>query len=424
MSVRTATLSNGLRIVSHRMDTVETVSLGVWVNVGARFESADINGVSHLLEHMAFKGTERRSARDIAEEIEAVGGHLNAYTSREVTAYHATVLKDDTALAVEIIADILQNSVFDETELERERAVVLQEIGQTLDTPDDVIFDHFQATAYPGQSIGRSILGPPEIVGVMARDVLRNYMKTHYTAPRMVVAAAGNFDHDAFIGQVERAFDRLGGGNGDAPEAARYGGGEAREVRELEQVHLVLGFDGVSYKDDDYYAAAVTSTILGGGMSSRLFQEIREKLGLVYAIYSFNAAYMDGGLFGIYAGTGPDEVPTLVPALCDELMRAADGVTDKEVMRARAQLRAGMLMSLESTAARAEQLARQMMVFDRPLPIEEINQKIDAVDGAAVTAAMRRLLATRPTLAALGPVKNLEAFETVVARLGGAGTPA
>ncbi len=421
MSVRTATLPSGLRVVTHRMETVETVSLGVWVNVGARFESAATNGVSHMLEHMAFKGTERRSARDIAEEIEAVGGHLNAYTSREVTAYHATVLKDDTALAVDIIADILQNSVFAETELERERAVVLQEIGQTQDTPDDIIFDHFQQTAYPGQALGRTILGPPEIVGAMARDVLQGYMDTHYTAPRMVVSAAGNLDHDALVRQVERVFDGLAGGAGDAHEPARYAGGEMRETRALEQVHLVLGFEGVPYGDDDYYAAAVTSMVLGGGMSSRLFQEIREKLGLVYAISSFNPAYVDGGLFGIYAGTGADQVSALVPALCGELRAATDGITAKEVKRARAQIRAGMLMSLESTAARSEQLARQMLVFDRPLAIEEINQKIEAVDAAAVEAVMRRLLASRPTLAALGPLESLEAFEAMSARLGATG---
>ena len=417
MSVRTATLPNGLRIVTHSMDTVETVSLGAWVDVGARFESADINGVSHLLEHMAFKGTERRSAREIAEEIEAVGGHLNAYTSREVTAYHATVLKDDTALAVDIIADILQNSIFDETELERERAVVLQEIGQTRDTPDDIVFDNFQETAYPGQAIGRSILGPPEIVGTMARDVLKGYMDTHYTAPRMVIAAAGNLDHDRFLAQVAGIFGGLRGGNGAAPEPARYGGGDAREQRDLEQVHLILGFEGVPYQDDDYYAAAVTSMVLGGGMSSRLFQEIRENLGLVYSIFCFNPAYMDGGLFGVYAGTGGDEVKALVPALCAELIKAAGGVGEREVARARTQLRAAMLMSLESTASRAEQLARQILVYGRPLPIEEINQNIKAVDPAAVKSVMRRLLASPPTLTVLGPVANVESLETVSERL-------
>ena len=418
MSVRTTALASGLRVVTHRMDTVETVSLGVWVNVGARFETAEINGVSHLLEHMAFKGTERRSARQIAEEIEAVGGQLNAYTSREVTAYHATVLKEDATLGVEIIADILLNSIFDETELARERAVVLQEIGQTLDMPDDLIFDNFQETAFPSQPIGRSILGPAEIVGVMARDVLRGYMDTHYTAPRMVVAAAGNLDHDGLFRDVETAFRGLGGGDGVAPEPARYGGGDMRETRALEQVHLILGFDGVPYRDDDYYTAAVTSMLLGGGMSSRLFQEIREKRGLVYSIYSFTPAYVDGGLFGVYAGTGADEVAELVPALCAELVRAADGIGDAEVARARAQLRAGILMSLESTASRAEQLARQMLVFDRPLPVEEIIAKIEAVDAAAVEAVMRRVLASPLTLAALGPLDKLEPFDAVAARLG------
>ena len=417
MSVRVCELAGGLRVVTHRMETVETVSLGVWVHVGTRFEAAEVNGVSHLLEHMAFKGTERRNARAIAEQIEAVGGHLNAYTSREITAYHATVLKEDVALAIDIIADILQNPIFDETELGRERAVVMQEIGQTRDTPDDIVFDRFQETAFPDQPMGRPVLGPPEIVAAMPSEVLRAYMGTHYTAPRMVVAAAGNLDHDAVVRLVERGFAGLVGGAGAAPQPARYAGGDQREQRDLEQVHLLVGFEGFAYDDDDYYAAQAMSMLLGGGMSSRLFQEIRETRGLAYSIYSFNSAYIDGGLFGIYCGTGEEEVAELVPALCTEMMRAASDIEEPELKRARAQLRAGLLMSLESTASRAEQLARQLLVLGRPLPLEEITDHIEAVDVAAVERTIARLLASRPTVTAIGPLGRLEGYQDVVARL-------
>ena len=417
MSVRVTTLTNGLRVVSERMESVESVSVGVWVNVGTRHERQEINGIAHMLEHMAFKGTERRSARAIAEEIEAVGGHLNAYTSREITAYYASVLKDDERLAVDIIADILQNSVFDEGELERERAVILQEIGQANDTPDDVIFDRFQATAFPDQPVGWPVLGTAERVSGMPRDALQAYMDEHYTASRMVLSAAGNLEHDSLVEMAEKAFDRLRLDTEKPLEPASYGGGDFRETRTLEQVHLVLGFEGLPFSDPDYYAQSVLSTLLGGGMSSRLFQEIREKRGLVYSIYSFASAYMDSGLFGIYAGTGEQEVNELVPALCEEVRKAGEGITDDELKRARAQIRAGVLMSLESTSSRCEQLARQLHVFGRPIPPGEVTARIDAVDTDALQRVAARILASPPTVAALGPVGNLESYDDFVARL-------
>ncbi|NQU69521.1 MAG: insulinase family protein, partial [Rhodospirillales bacterium] len=275
MTVQVSTLPSGLRVVTHQMQAVESVSLGMWAHVGTRHERPEINGIAHMLEHMAFKGTKRRSARAIAEEIEDVGGHLNAYTSREFTAYHATVLRGDETLAVDMLADILQNSVFDEDELERERAVILQEIGQTNDTPDDVVFDHFQEIAFPDQPVGRSVLGTAEIVSNMPREALQGYMDEHYSASRMVFSAAGNIEHDAMVRLVEDAFDHLPGGAGSgshAGEPARYVGGEFRELRDLEQAHLVLGFEGISFTDPDYYPLSVLSVVLGGGMSSRLFQ--------------------------------------------------------------------------------------------------------------------------------------------------------
>ena len=419
VTVRADTLPSGLRIVTDTMESVETVSLGVWVAAGTRHESPDVNGVSHFLEHMAFKGTERRSAQDIAEEIEAVGGHLNAHTSREYTAFYAKMLKGDAALAVDIIADIVQNAVFDPEELERERAVILQEIRQANDTPDDIVFDHFQAAAFPDQGLGRPVLGTADSVQAMPRERIRAYMRDSYAAPRIIAAAAGRIDHDRHRALVEAAFGRLP--HGDVPDvpAARYGGGDYRESRDLEQVQLVLGFEGMPFADPDFYGASVFSTLFGGGMSSRLFQEIRERRGLAYSVYSFLSAYSDAGLFAVHAGTGSAELEELVPVLCGEIGKVVRSVGEDEVTRARAQLKASILMSLESTSARCEQAARQLMVFGRPLSPAEIIRRIEAVDAATVLRAARRILASPITLAALGPVDNLPTRESLVHDIAG-----
>lgn len=418
MSIEITRLENGLTVASDRMAVVETVSLGVWVGVGTRHEPAAINGVAHLLEHMAFKGTDRRSAYDIAREIEAVGGHLNAYTSRESTAFYARVLAEDTPLAIDIIGDIMQNPTFDNEELTRERAVVLQEIGQAYDTPDDNIFDRFQETAYPEQAIGRPVLGTGEIVGRIDRDTLRAYMTRHYGGRTMVFTAAGKIEHERLVDLVSQAFGGLPSEAESEIEPAQYKGGDFREKRDLEQVHVLLGFDSMGYLDPDYYAASVLSTLFGGGMSSRLFQEVREKRGLVYSVYSFVSAYRDGGIFGIYAGTGENEVGELIPVVCDELRKVAGDATDEEVVRARAQLKASILMSLESTGARCEQLAQHILIYGRPLTVDEVVGKIEAVGVEDVRRLAERLAAGRPTLASLGPIGKVETFDQVAARFG------
>ncbi len=417
MSVRVSHLANGLRIASDSMTTVETASVGIWVGVGTRHEDADVNGVSHLLEHMAFKGTKRRSALDIAEEIEAVGGHLNAYTSRENTAYFAKILKDDLPLAVDVIADIIQNSTMDEKELDRERDVIIQEIGQADDTPDDIIFDRFQETAFPDQALGRPVLGVADRIRTMERQTVVDYLRRQYSAPHMILAAAGNVDHDHLVSLAEEALSGLGADSRPAIEAARYAGGEYRETRDLEPVHIVLGFQGVSYGEDDFYSGSVLSSLFGGGMSSRLFQEVREKHGLVYSIYSFLSPYSDDGLFAVYAGTGEEHLKTLVPIVCDELCKIRETVTEDEVERARTQLKSSILMSLESTSSRCEQLARQLMIYGRPLPVDEVVGRIETVDADGVMQVARRVTSSTPTLAALGPVTNLESFETLAKRL-------
>jgi predicted Zn-dependent peptidase len=416
-SIRISTLSNGLRVVTEPMDHLKTTSIGVWVNVGARAEAPEQNGVSHMLEHMAFKGTSSRSARDIAEAIEDVGGHLNAYTSREQTAYYARVLEDDVPLAVDLLGDILQRSTFDPEELERERGVVIQEIGEVQDTPDDLIFDLLQEAAYPDQAVGRSILGTVETVSGFSRDSLAGYMGRHYGAGSMVVSAAGKVDHDRLVDMVEREFGSVVRGEAAELAPAEYRGGEARCDRQFEQTHLTFGFPGVSFEDDRFFAVQVLSTVLGDGMSSRLFQEVREKRGLAYSVYSFNAALADGGIFGIYAGTSPKQVDELATVIADEMGRITVDLDDRELARARAQMKAGVLMALESSWGRAEQMARQLQTFGRIIPLQEIVDRIDAVDHAAVRDAARMLLTGgQPTIAAVGPLGRLPDYDTLASR--------
>jgi predicted Zn-dependent peptidase len=418
MTIAQDTLDNGMRVVTDRMDSVETVTLGVWVEAGARNETAEINGVSHLLEHMAFKGTGRRSALDIAVEIENVGGYLNAYTSRETTVYYATVLRENVDLALDILSDILMNSAFAETELERERAVIVQEIGQVNDVPDEIVFDRLQEIAFPDQPLGRPILGTSEIVQNMPRTTLVEYMDAQYAGDRMILGAAGNVDHADLLEKAARCFSGLVRET-DAPIVpGTYVGGEFREQRDLEQAHIILGLEGLGFSDPDYYPLAVLSTALGGGMSSRLFQEVREKRGLVYSIYTFSSAYRDGGLFGIYAGTGEEQSAELVAVVVDELCRAAnDIVNEDELRRARTQIKAGVLMSLESTSSRAERLARHLQVYGRIIPIQEISERIDGVTAQDVQRAAQRLLTMPPTLVGLGPVANMGNYESVVSLL-------
>ena len=419
MSVRVNTLSSGLIVATDRMDQVDTASIGVWVGVGTRDEPKEVNGVAHLLEHMAFKGTERRNAQEIAEAIEDVGGHLNAYTTREHTAFYAKVLAEDSDLALDILSDILQHSKFDEEELQRERGVVLQEIGQAQDTPDDIVFDQFQEVAYPDQPLGRPVLGESEIVGCLTREDLRDYITRCYGADRMVVTAAGRIDHDAFVAQVATQFKDMPPKSGAAHTTSAYRGGRRVESRELEQVHLVVGFPGIASHDPDFYAHTVYSTLLGGGMSSRLFQEVREKRGLVYSIYSFSSTYADGGLFGIYAGTGPEEVATLVPVLAEQLVDVAAHVSDAELKRAKAQLRAATLMARESTSARAETLAQQMLIFRRPLPTAELLEKLEAVTADDVRRIAAGVATSTPTVATLGPPDTADAYDILLSGLPG-----
>lgn len=416
-AIRVTRLPSGLTVVSERMERVETVSFGAYVGTGARHELAEENGVSHFLEHMAFKGTERRTAAQIAEAVENVGGHINAYTAREQTAYYVKLLKEDLALGVDIIGDILSHSAFAPEELERERGVILQEIGQANDTPDDIIFDRFQETAYPDQPMGRPVLGTEALIREMRRDTLMGYMRRHYAAGNTVLAAAGNLEHDKVVDLARQHFADLPAHTPGIAQECLYRGGEFREARDLDQVHIVLGFPSVQYGDPDFYAAMLLSTLLGGGMSSRLFQEIRERRGLVYSIYSFSAPYHDGGLFGIYAGTGESEAEELVPVTLEELRKVQQLVTPEELNRARVQSKAGLLMSLESTGSRCEQLARQLQVFGRVVPVAETVAKIDAVTVDDIRRVAGRIFRGAPTLAAMGPADKVPSLSQIAQSL-------
>ncbi len=408
MSVQSTTLDNGMVVLTDDMPHLESASLGVWVKAGARSERRAEHGVSHLLEHMAFKGTKSRTALQIAEAIENVGGDLNAATSIEHTGYFARVLKDDVVLAADILADILQNSLFDENELEREQQVIVQEIGAARDNPADHVFDLFQAAAFPEQPIGRTILGTVDSVRDFSADTIRKYMNRNYVGDHMVLAAAGNIDHGGLVEVAQQRFAELKPNGAPAPQRAEYKGGEERLVSEHEQAHIVIGFEGRAYNSDGFYAAQVLASILGGGMSSRLFQEVREKRGLCYSVYSFHWAFADSGVFGVAAATGEDEVGDLVPVVLDELKRATETITDEEVIRVRNQIRAGLLMSLESPSARAGQLARQQILWGRPIPMAETVERIGRITAKRVQEVAEQIFTSgTPTLAGIGPIGNL-----------------
>jgi len=413
------TLPNGFRIVTEAMPGLQSASVGLWVEAGGRHETPEQNGIAHFLEHMAFKGTRRRSALRIAEEIEDVGGYINAYTSREMTAYYARVLSQDVVMALDVIADIVLNPVFRKADIETERHVILQEIGQALDTPDDIIFDWLHEVSYPDQSFGRTILGPEERVASFKKADFESFTGAHYGPDQMILSAAGGVDHDAIVVAAERIFGGLKPVGTSKVEPARFVGGERREVKDLEQVHFALQFEAPGYRDDRVYTAQVYSTAMGGGMSSRLFQKIREDRGLCYSIYAQSSAYEDTGQITIYAGTSEAEIGELTQLTIAELKRAAEDMSEAEVARARAQLRAGLLMGLESPSSRAERNARLLSIWGRVPDVAEAVAKIDAVDTSAVRGYAADLTAAGAALAIYGPVAAAPGIDEVRKGLAG-----
>lgn len=420
MRVRSTTLDNGMTVITDNMPSLETASLGIWVKSGSRCEHDNEHGISHLLEHMAFKGTKTRSSREIAETIENVGGELNAATSIEHTGYFARVLKDDVTLAADILSDILQNSVFDETELKREQHVIVQEIGASHDDPDDQAFDLFQGAAYPDQALGRTILGTTQSVEAFKPDDLRAYMHRNYVGEQMIMVAAGNVQHDELVSLASDRFSGLSTDKAPAPDNAKYVGGDARHTSEHEQAHVIIGLEGRAYNSDGFYASQVLARILGGGMSSRLFQEVRERRGLCYSVYAFHWAFADSGVFGMAAATGEKEVAELVPVILEELHKATETITEEEVVRVRNQIRAGLLMSLESPSARAGQLARQQILWGRPIPLQETVDRISAITADRVKQIAREILDTQtPTVAGVGPVTNMPDYGAIKDKIAG-----
>ncbi|WP_417666724.1 M16 family metallopeptidase [Roseibium sp.] len=420
MQVRTTTLANGMTVVTDEMPHLKTVALGVWVRTGSRAENSDQNGITHLLEHMAFKGTLTRNAREIAEQIEAVGGELNASTSIEHTNYYARILAEDLPLAVDLLADILQNSTFDKDELVREQHVILQEIGAAHDSPEDQAFDLFQSAAWPGQPLGRPILGTPETVQGFSRDALNTYLQDRYRGPDMVLSAAGAVDHDELVKLAEEKFRDVPSEAAEKEAPGTYHGGEQRLAKDLMEAQILIGFEGRPYKSKDYYAIQILASVLGGGMSSRLFQEIREKRGLCYAIYSFHWAFSDTGLFGLHAATSQEDIAALMPVIVDELKNAGETISDAEVARSRAQIRAGLMMAMESPAARAGQIARQILIHNRVLSMEEVSQKVEAVTTEDIRRVAREtFLDSKPTLTAVGPVDGIMGVGELAERLSG-----
>ncbi|WP_299153120.1 pitrilysin family protein [uncultured Tateyamaria sp.] len=417
MTTRTHRLSNGFRIVTEDMPGLASASVGVWVGAGARHEAPEQNGIAHFLEHMAFKGTKRRTALQIAEAIEDVGGYINAYTSREVTAYYARVLQNDVPLAMDVISDILLNPTFDQAEIETERGVILQEIGQALDTPDDVIFDWLQERAYPEQPLGRTILGPSERVSAFGREDLSRFIGQHYGPEQMILSAAGAVDHDAIVRLAEEQFGHLKPRPVLIADNARFSGGEVRQTKTLEQAHFALAFESPGYRDDDIYTAQIYASALGGGMSSRLFQEIRENRGLCYTIFAQAGAYADTGMTTIYAGTSADQISDLATITIDEMKRAAGDLSAAEIERARVQMKAGLLMGLESPSNRAERLARLVQIWDRVPGLEETVAQIDAVSLADVRGFAEQMAGAAPMAMALyGPVDQAPDLGTLQER--------
>ncbi|MEO1550629.1 MAG: pitrilysin family protein [Pseudomonadota bacterium] len=417
MTVQTHTLSNGFRIVTENMPGLGSASLGIWVAAGGRHETAEQNGMAHFLEHMAFKGTKRRNALQIAEAIEDVGGYINAYTSREMTAYYARVLKDDVPLALDVIGDILVNPAFDPREIEVERGVILQEIGQSLDTPDDVVFDWLQEEAFRAQPMGRTILGPAERVRSFQTEDFRRFVAQHYGPQNLILSAAGAVDHDEIVRLADSAFSHLGAAPAASLAPATFTRGERREIKALEQAHFTLALPAPANTDAQMFAAQVYASVMGGGMSSRLFQEIREKRGLCYTIFAQSQSFSDAGMLMLYAGTGGEDVAGLAEVTADEMRRAAETISDVEVTRAKTQMKAGMVMGLESPSSRAERMARTLAIWGRVPSLEETVAKVDAVDVAAVRAYGASLLEGPAAMALYGPVEQALDLDDLQGRL-------
>lgn len=408
MTITESKTSNGIRVISQNMQNFSSVSLGVWAEVGSRNELESEQGISHLLEHMAFKGTTSRTAKEIAMEIENVGGDINAATSVERTSYFVRMLKNDIEIGISILSDIMQNSIFDPIELDKEKHVIFQELASYRDSPDDSVFENFQSAAYQDQAIGRSILGNRETLINIKSDDLMSYLNKFYHSNNLTIVATGSVDHIQLHNLCELYFESIQAGDKPSTTKAEYKPSQIRENRDIEQAHIIYAFEGCSYHDDNLYVAHIFSNILGGGMSSRLFQNIRESRGLAYSVFSFSSSYKDTGIFGIYSATAADKVNEYSEAVANEILNTEKDITDQEIDKAKKQLKAGLLMSSESPVARMNQIARQISIYDRVIDISETLDKIDSIKKEHITNFVSETFKSEKlTISALGAISKL-----------------
>ncbi|MER5438910.1 pitrilysin family protein [Streptomyces sp. NPDC002790] len=417
-TVRKTTLPNGLRIVTETLPSVRSATFGIWAHVGSRDETPTLNGATHYLEHLLFKGTKKRSALDISAAIDAVGGEMNAFTAKEFTCYYARVLDTDLPLAIDVVCDMLTGSLIEEADVDAERGVILEEIAMTEDDAGDVVHDLFSHTMLGDTPLGRPVLGSVDTINALGRGQITRFYKKHYDPTHLVVAAAGNVDHDKVVRQVRAAFDKAGAPQAPAaPVAPRSGRKTLRAAgrmevlgRKTEQAHVILGMPGLSRTDDRRWAMGVLNTALGGGMSSRLFQEVREKRGLAYSVYSYTSGFADCGLFGVYAGCRPSQVHDVLKICREELDQVAQhGITDDEISRAIGQLAGSTVLGLEDTGALMHRIGKSELCWGEQMSVDAMLERIAAVTPDEVRAVARDILGQRPSLSVIGPLKDKQA---------------
>ncbi|MGW4054130.1 M16 family metallopeptidase [Streptomyces sp. NPDC004779] len=418
-TVRRTTLPGGLRIVTETLPSVRSATFGIWAHVGSRDETPALNGATHYLEHLLFKGTAKRSALDISSAIDAVGGEMNAFTAKEYTCYYARVLDTDLPLAIDVVCDMLTGSLILDEDVDAERGVILEEIAMTEDDPGDVVHDLFAQTMFGDTPLGRPVLGTVDTINALSRGQIARFYKKHYDPTHLVVAAAGNVDHATVVRQVRRAFERAGAltRTDAAPIAPREGSKVIRTAgkvellgRKTEQAHVVLGMPGLARTDDRRWALGVLNTALGGGMSSRLFQEVREKRGLAYSVYSYTSGFADCGLFGVYAGCRPSQVHDVLRICRDELDKvASEGLTDEEIARAVGQLSGSTVLGLEDTGALMNRIGKSELCWGTQMSVDDMLARIAAVTPDEVREVARDVLTRRPSLSVIGPLKDKQA---------------
>ncbi len=403
-------ISNEMRVFTDKASELDTATVVLGVKTGSRNETAENNGISHFLEHMAFKGTQKRNYLQIAEAIDNVGGYMNAYTSKENTVYYIKLMKDDIELAVDVLSDIFQNSTFPEEEIEKEKGVILQELSATLDTPDDVVFNYFHETAFAGNALERTILGPEENIKKFTKSDFNSYISSRYSAKNSVLSICGNINPEETQNLAQKYLSGLENHEVLQDTPASYTGGNFLKHKEdLEQIQCLIGFKSIDYTNDNYYTMAVLNSILGGGMSSRLFQEIREKRGLVYTISCWNDAYKDTGIFTIYAGTSPEKTDELLIAVKDEVLKICENITDDEMKRVVKQSQSGVAMTKESTSSRAKKGCNDLLMHGKYIPYEEILRNIAEVTKANVLKMASKIFTkSTPTLVLYGNLSGVK----------------